>query len=623
MKTKTLLTAILMVCTTILFCQVIKVPGDQYFSKEALDAAPYFFSKQFRIKKAEANSFRKKLGHYTKDDWVAAIDSTWGPGISVDEKLAIFDYFTIMVDKYFACFQSLECDQAVINWESLVTSYRQEVEDTVSRGRFAAILNYMCLALKEAHTNVENEYVHSNNIPNPGKPIIGVGGWGQNAHFLAALTPLPDSSLIVYDAIPAHPLGLEAGDEVLGYDGILWKDLYPELLDAQLPIGGLFWWGSSESAYLHSWLMSAGLNWHLFDTIDIVKYMSDDTLHLSTSVLEGQAEYFFCTEQLDIPGVPKPDILNEELFSYGIIDGTNIGYIYGWGWFWDAEDEFYEAISELMYNYETSGLIIDFRLNYGGNMFLSNKGLELLFNTQDTTIGFISRNNPDDHCSWNITGSPGTYVIPGNPFSYYDKPIALLTGPGALSSGDQVALRIKFHPMTKVFGKSTTAAFNSPTNLYFGNPDWTARLAIADAYLVSDPGNNLTHEEFEVDEYVWHNQDDVAQGIDAVVEAAVDWIDSLTVAINEPSKICLKNGIKINPNPFSNQTTIEFTLPESEFVTLSIYDITGKQLKTILSKKLSKGNHKINWNASGLNEGIYFIRLETNSRMQISKIIKL
>ncbi|MCD4683103.1 MAG: T9SS type A sorting domain-containing protein, partial [Bacteroidales bacterium] len=82
-------------------------------------------------------------------------------------------------------------------------------------------------------------------------------------------------------------------------------------------------------------------------------------------------------------------------------------------------------------------------------------------------------------------------------------------------------------------------------------------------------------------------------------------------------------SMNIFPNPFSNQTTIEFTLPESELVTLSIFDITGKHLKTILSKKLSKGNHQINWNAEELNEGIYFIRLETNKGIKTMKMIKL
>lgn len=85
------------------------------------------------------------------------------------------------------------------------------------------------------------------------------------------------------------------------------------------------------------------------------------------------------------------------------------------------------------------------------------------------------------------------------------------------------------------------------------------------------------------------------------------------------SSLCLNNV----PNPFSRHTTIQFTLPNDAIAILSVFDITGKHLKTILSKKLSKGNHKINWNAEGLNEGIYFIRLETTNGIQTRKMIKL
>jgi hypothetical protein len=84
-----------------------------------------------------------------------------------------------------------------------------------------------------------------------------------------------------------------------------------------------------------------------------------------------------------------------------------------------------------------------------------------------------------------------------------------------------------------------------------------------------------------------------------------------------------KLGLNVFPNPFKYQSTIEFTLPESDFVTLSFYDIAGKQLETILSKKLSKGEHKINWNAKGLNEGIYFIQLGTLNQTITKKIILL
>jgi hypothetical protein len=77
------------------------------------------------------------------------------------------------------------------------------------------------------------------------------------------------------------------------------------------------------------------------------------------------------------------------------------------------------------------------------------------------------------------------------------------------------------------------------------------------------------------------------------------------------------------PNPFSNQTTIEFTLPDAGFVTLSILDITGKRLETILSKKLTSGKHKTNWNAQRLPPGIYFLRLETNTGSIVQKAIIL
>jgi len=53
------------------------------------------------------------------------------------------------------------------------------------------------------------------------------------------LRRLPDSgadgSLLVYKVAAAHPLGLEPGDVVLGYEGVAWKDLYPALLEAELP----------------------------------------------------------------------------------------------------------------------------------------------------------------------------------------------------------------------------------------------------------------------------------------------------------------------------------------------------------------------------------------------------
>ena len=56
---------------------------------------------------------------------------------------------------------------------------------------------------------------------------------------------------------------------------------------------------------------------------------------------------------MDIPGVPMPDYYAGQAVTWGIMDGTSIGYIYGLLWAWDAETEFYNAVDSLMHQSET------------------------------------------------------------------------------------------------------------------------------------------------------------------------------------------------------------------------------------------------------------------------------
>lgn len=603
------------------------------------DEIPIFLQKQLVPKNFKADHIKKRPGLYSRSDWAAIIDSTWGPGLPTNEKLAIFNTFCDAIDQDFACFQDLN-----VNWDSLRSVYYSEISSLngVSRGRFAAIMNYLSLALKEAHTNCEDKIVNWTTPLAPGIPLLVVGGWGVNTHFGACLTPRPDSSLLVYKTVDGHPLGLVQGDVVLGYDNVPWKILYKQLLAAQLPIAG-WWWGCSKSAYEHSWLMSAGMNWHLFDTLDVVKYYTGDTLHLPTAPLAGQTTSILGTEQMDIPGVPKPNLLAQDYVNWGIVSGTQIGYIYVMGWTGNAGDEFLQAVNDLMFNHETTGLIIDFRLNYGGNMFLSNPALELLFNTTVETIGFACRADPNNHLTMFVCAAPSFYNINGNPSTYYDKPIAVLTGPGAVSSGDQVALRMKFHPRARVFGKSTTAAFNAPTILDLGNSDWTSRYADADAFLVSNPGHYLTHDEFIVDEEVWLTPDDVAQGYDTVVKAAIAWMDSQITSIPQPVTAEVPASYRLYqnyPNPFNPSTHIKFRLPAGAsqagiagfpkgagaFVELKVYDVSGREVATLVSENLAPGEYRLQWDGKDalgnpLSSGVYFYRLTAGSFTQTRKMI--
>lgn len=79
------------------------------------------------------------------------------------------------------------------------------------------------------------------------------------------------------------------------------------------------------------------------------------------------------------------------------------------------------------------------------------------------------------------------------------------------------------------------------------------------------------------------------------------------------------------PNPFNAETTIRYTLPKNEWVTLSIYDVLGKNILSF-SQQQSAGEHTFHWNgkeASGnpVQSGIYFFRLETKNYSQTCKMV--
>lgn len=86
--------------------------------------------------KTDYTHIPKKPGLYTAEDWKTVIDTTWGEGLSTPEKLEIFDKFWNDVDQRCISFINLDLD-----WNELKERYRPEIENGVSRGRFAAIMN--------------------------------------------------------------------------------------------------------------------------------------------------------------------------------------------------------------------------------------------------------------------------------------------------------------------------------------------------------------------------------------------------------------------------------------------------------------------------------------------------
>ena len=77
------------------------------------------------------------------------------------------------------------------------------------------------------------------------------------------------------------------------------------------------------------------------------------------------------------------------------------------------------------------------------------------------------------------------------------------------------------------------------------------------------------------------------------------------------------------PNPFNPSTTIEFTLPKSEFTTLKVYNILGGEVATLVQDKLQAGNHTCQFDGSHLASGVYLYRTEAGEYIDVRKMILL
>lgn len=76
------------------------------------------------------------------------------------------------------------------------------------------------------------------------------------------------------------------------------------------------------------------------------------------------------------------------------------------------------------------------------------------------------------------------------------------------------------------------------------------------------------------------------------------------------------------PNPFNPSTVINYSIPKDAYVTLKLYDLTGKEVATLVNSEMTPGYYSINLNANAykLSSGIYFYKLEAGSYSNIKKL---
>lgn len=75
------------------------------------------------------------------------------------------------------------------------------------------------------------------------------------------------------------------------------------------------------------------------------------------------------------------------------------------------------------------------------------------------------------------------------------------------------------------------------------------------------------------------------------------------------------------PNPFNPSTTIEFSLPEHEFVELEIVNILGEEITTLVSEELDAGIYKVQWDAAEYPSGVYLAHIHAGDFSKSMKLV--
>ncbi|RPI18094.1 MAG: T9SS C-terminal target domain-containing protein [Ignavibacteriae bacterium] len=104
----------------------------------------------------------------------------------------------------------------------------------------------------------------------------------------------------------------------------------------------------------------------------------------------------------------------------------------------------------------------------------------------------------------------------------------------------------------------------------------------------------------------------VSTGLDAFTENVFSTTDPVEYKLNQNY-----------PNPFNPATTIQYTIAKQDLVTLKIYDLLGREVKTLVNEFQEAGEHSVFFNASELASGIYFYKITSAGFQDVKRMVLL
>ncbi|MFQ5605051.1 MAG: T9SS type A sorting domain-containing protein, partial [bacterium] len=213
---------------------------------------------------------------------------------------------------------------------------------------------------------------------------------------------------------------------------------------------------------------------------------------------------------------------------------------------------------------------------------------------------------------WNATGgnidSTGLYTAgsaPGNYEVTAEEPISHIQATAALKIEPMLA-RIVVSPDTAVLATEKSQQFTAQGFDSLGNTVqvftlWQATGGEIDATGLYTAGLNLGFYKVFAEDSRNH-----------LLSSAVVHIKTVTEVVQQESPVLPEDFVLMQnyPNPFNPSTTIEFGVKKASHVKLTIYDLRGRKVTTLLDKFHQPGFYKVTFEASELATGVYFYQIQ-------------
>ena len=106
--------------------------------------------------------------------------------------------------------------------------------------------------------------------------------------------------------------------------------------------------------------------------------------------------------------------------------------------------------------------------------------------------------------------------------------------------------------------------------------------------------------------------------------SAVGSLSSIKTEVSDNNNLPTEYKLEQNhPNPFNPTTTISYAIPEQGFVIIKIYDVTGSEIKTLVSESQNAGFYNVAFDASNLSSGLYFYSIISGRFNSTKKMLLL